>query len=147
MSQLPSLVRARLETIITIQVNLRDASEDLAKKKIKSDRDFEWLRRARFIFQENCQICLADVSFHYGGEFLGCRDRLVVTPLTDRCYVTLTQALSMYLGGAPAGPAGTGKTETVKDLGEHLAEYVCSGYKLFRRHGLQGILSAHRPTV
>uniref|UniRef100_A0A2K6TE78 Cytoplasmic dynein 1 heavy chain 1 n=1 Tax=Saimiri boliviensis boliviensis TaxID=39432 RepID=A0A2K6TE78_SAIBB len=127
----PPLRRRKLEHLITELVHQRDVTRSLIKSKIDNAKSFEWLSQMRFYFDpkqtdvlQQLSIQMANAKFNYGFEYLGVQDKLVQTPLTDRCYLTMTQALEARLGGSPFGPAGTGKTESVKALGHQLGRFV-----------------------
>lgn len=125
-------VRRKCEQLLTEMVHQRDVARALAGKEVASSSDFSWLYQLRFYWQPSAGtdpitrlgIKISNAHFHYGFEYLGVGERLVQTPLTDRCYLTLTQALHFRMGGNPFGPAGTGKTESVKMLGSQLGRFV-----------------------
>ncbi|XP_059180294.1 dynein axonemal heavy chain 9-like [Centropristis striata] len=119
--------RQKVMTICTIDVHARDVVAKMIAQKVDNSQAFVWLSQLRHRWDEKEKHCFAnicDAQFLYSYEYLGNTPRLVITPLTDRCYITLTQSLHLTMSGAPAGPAGTGKTETTKDLGRALGIMV-----------------------
>lgn len=126
-SRLSKIDRAKVIALITIEVHARDVIERLMKSGCTSATDFDWVSQLRFYWdkdRDNCIVKQVLSVFWYGYEYQGNNGRLVITPLTDRCYMTLGTAMYTGRGGNPLGPAGTGKTETVKDFGKALARYV-----------------------
>jgi dynein heavy chain 2, cytosolic len=88
--------------------------EYLLKHNVTDQSDWHWLQQIKFYFNsrnELITIKMVKAEFEYSYEFLGLYNKLVYTALTHNCYLTLTQAMVLGLGGNPFGQAGTGKTE------------------------------------
>ena len=119
--------RKKIITLMTLDVHARDVVIGLIDSKAETNQTFAWMSQLKFHMDDKTntvRIEICDYITYFGYEYIGNCGCLVVTPLTDRCYITLTQAMRLILGGAPAGPAGTGKTETTKDLGRALGVMV-----------------------
>lgn len=112
-TDLNSQDRKKINSLIIIDVHARDIVDRFVRDSILDKKEFEWESQLRFYWNNtinDIRICQCTGTFSYGYEYQGLNGRLVITPLTDRCVMTLTTALTFKLGGAPAGPAGTGKT-------------------------------------
>ncbi|WFC97970.1 hypothetical protein MYAM1_000690 [Malassezia yamatoensis] len=119
------------EHILTLLTHHNEVTQSLLKlhqsMRSKKDLTFAWEYGLRHYFDETTNeltVRISNATFTYGFEFLDVGERLVQTPLTSACFAALTQALQARMGGAPFGPAGTGKTETVKALANELGRLV-----------------------
>ncbi|GBG69584.1 hypothetical protein CBR_g4416 [Chara braunii] len=106
-------------------IHLRDTIRRLVVDMPQGVDDFRWRRCIRYYREAvhgNCTVEIADAGRMYGYEYVGNRSRLVITGLTERCFLGLLTAFQMSLGGAVCGPPGSGKTETFKDLAKSIGK-------------------------
>ncbi|MCJ1472503.1 hypothetical protein MMC13_001151 [Lambiella insularis] len=124
------LTRKKCEHLITECVHQRDVIGRLIELGADSTTHYFWLVQMRYHYRPEgdflgrLRVKMANADLAYGFEYLGVPERLVRTPLTDRCFLTLIQAMAQRLGGSPYGPAGTGKTESVKALSIQLGRFT-----------------------
>ncbi|CAG0920502.1 unnamed protein product, partial [Notodromas monacha] len=112
------VLELKLKALILDTVHNIDVVTQLITANVKDVADWGWQKQLRYYLDSNKVVMrMVDAQFDYTYEYQGNAGKLVHTPLTDKCYMTLTQGMKMGLGGNPYGPAGTGKTESVKALG------------------------------
>eukprot|EP00903_Cladosiphon_okamuranus_P017642 g16249.t1 len=115
------LQRTLAVALVTAEVHNRDVVEVLVNKEVSNPQNFLWQAQLRFYWEaDTVKVQQSTAKMQYGYEYQGATTRLVITPLTERCWMTITGALDLKLGANPIGPAGTGKTESTKDLAKGL---------------------------
>ncbi|KAI8824969.1 dynein heavy chain and region D6 of dynein motor-domain-containing protein [Fimicolochytrium jonesii] len=114
-----NVAELKIKSLILDVIHFSDIVAQLQEAGLKTVSDWTWQRQLRFYFNpdDECVMKMNDAEFLYTYEYQGIPPKLVHTPLTDKCYLTLTQGMASGFGGNPFGPAGTGKTESVKALG------------------------------
>ena len=117
----------KIKNLMLDLIHNREVSELLYKEKTKDLIDWSYFSQLKYQIKKDknyLYVSMCDGVFLYTFEYQGASQKLVHTPLTDKCYLTLTQALRLGYGGNPYGPAGTGKTESVKALGQAFGRQV-----------------------
>ncbi|KAK7201330.1 dynein heavy chain [Novymonas esmeraldas] len=118
----------KVKALILDTIHNREVVELLLERGVRRADEWWWKKQLRYRMsrdgKHHCTVHMADTQFDYTYEYQGNAAKLVHTPLTDRCYLVLTKGMDLGYGGNPYGPAGTGKTESVKALGSAMGRQV-----------------------
>lgn len=120
--EITNLNRITLKSLCIQEIHARDTTHKLISNKISGIDDFEWIAQLRYYWiEKEIVIKILNATIAYGYEYLGNFQRVVMTPLTERCYRTILLAFQHQLNASIEGPTAAGKSETIKDLAKALA--------------------------
>ncbi|OWB58788.1 hypothetical protein B5S28_g4867 [[Candida] boidinii] len=125
------LLTRKIENLIIESIHVKDILSKLINTNEPSINHFNWISQQRYYydihendFLSRLYVKQGHTVFKYGFDYIGASTRLIHTPLVETGFVALTEALNQRLGGSFIGPAGTGKTESIKSLGQNLGRMV-----------------------
>lgn len=104
------LTKIKIRSILLDLVHQATIIQQLIDENVTTLQDWHWIQQMKFYLNTNTKLVtvkMVHAEFDYSYEYLGNVNRLVDTKLTHNCYLTLTQAMQLGLGGNPFGPAGT----------------------------------------
>lgn len=93
-----------IEALIVLDVHARDIVKYLIETEVTCVDSFEWMSQLRYYWRTSAEkqgyvnVSMVSTDVEYGMEYLGNTSRLVITPLTDRCFRTLMGAIKLNLG-------------------------------------------------
>ena len=120
------VMNLKIKALVLDLIHNRDVIDQLQSARCRDLSDWQWQKQLRYYLNSSdmCVMRMSNAEFAYTYEYQGNQPKLVHTPLTDKCYLSLTQGMHFGFGGNPYGPAGTGKTESVKALGAAFGRQV-----------------------
>lgn len=128
----------KISAAISLTVQFISILKQLNLHEVTSIHDWIWQKQIRYAVvkdrnEDQLQVQMLDFNFIYRFDLLPLQlqhsgqqsdmsyKRLISTKMTERCQLTAGHSLKRFrLGANPFGPAGSGKTETIKALGHHL---------------------------
>nr|DBA26446.1 TPA: hypothetical protein GDO54_010703 [Pyxicephalus adspersus] len=121
--------RLKLENIIMQALYLRDVMDTVFLHKVREVVDFNCRKATRFYLKESNgsqrhELKILDAQYVYGCEFYGATTPFIMNPVTEKCFLKISQILQQRNGVILQGDHGAGKTETVKGLSYLLGNFV-----------------------
>ena len=115
------LLELKLKSLIFDLIHNVDVLRQLLEAKATSVEHWMWSKQLRFYLNDKglAIVRMSDAQFAYTYEYQGNYEKLVHTPLSDKCYLVLTQGMHLGYGGCPFGPAGTGNDSQAQTSHAH----------------------------
>lgn len=105
-TEISKLEQLKIKALVLDLVHNIDICNQLIDAQVPTNTAWMWQKQLRYYLDtdNDCVARMCNSEIRYSYEYWGNAPKLVHTPLTDKCYLTLTQGMHLGFGGSPYGP-------------------------------------------